>query len=324
VVGAIVIAENGGASGNGADGAVRRLDSTWGWRTRLASIPVIGCSTIVRTVEYLRQSGIDEISVFGGRSRGPLASSAPSDSEAEAWRSAARQLIAYRDDGLETVLLICASGYVELDLEGLVAQHRKERNVVSRAADRDGALDVWVIDSHRFGVDTDLSTLGSSSIPLFEFQGYINRLQGPQDVRRLAADLLTGKCRMRPRGTEVRPGVWIDEGAQVAKGARVVAPAYIGQEARIADDCLITRCSDVESNSQVDFGTAVEDTSILSQTYVGIGLDLAHSIVDGEEVLNLHHRVRLHIADPVVVRRNSPRSQQQHRAAHAEVSEVML
>src|SRR4029077_19174021 len=141
---------------------------------------------------------------------------------------------------------------------------------------------------------------------------------------RLATDLLTGKCKMRPHGVETRPGIWIDEGAQVARGARIVAPAYIGRDARIEDDCLITRCSNVESWSHVDFGTAVEDSSILTNTYVGIGLDLSHSIVDGDELLNLHHEVRLHISDPVVMRRNSPRGYQREQLTQPEASEMIL
>jgi hypothetical protein len=42
----------------------------------------------------------------------------------------------------------------------------------------------------------------------------------------------------------------------------------------------------------------------LSNTYVGIGLDLSHSIVDGRNLLNLQHTVNLQITDPVVMREN--------------------
>ena len=136
--------------------------------------------------------------------------------------------------------------------------------------------------------------------------------------------MLARKCKARPRGTETRPGIWMDEGVQVARGARIVAPAYIGREVRIADDCLITRCSNVESWSQVDFGTAIEDTSILTNTYVGIGLDLSQSIVDGDQLLNLRHEVRLHISDPVVLKKNLSRAHHRDRLVRAEASEMTL
>ena len=60
----------------------------------------------------------------------------------------------------------------------------------------------------------------------------------------------------------------------------------------------------MESDCQVDYGTVVEDSSILSNSYVGIGLDLSHSVVDGNNLLNLERNVTLEIADPCVIRQN--------------------
>ena len=38
----------------------------------IASIPVLGCSTIGRMVDSIRQAGIDEVSVFGEKKHGGL------------------------------------------------------------------------------------------------------------------------------------------------------------------------------------------------------------------------------------------------------------
>jgi NDP-sugar pyrophosphorylase family protein len=121
-------------------------------------------------------------------------------------------------------------------------------------------------------------------------------------MRQLICDALAGRCQFRPQGFEVKPGVWMGQGAQVERSARIVAPAFIGRNSKIAEQCLITRGTNVESNSHVDYGTVIEDSSILSNTYVGIGLDLSHSIVDGDNLLNLQHGVTLKIGDPVVLR----------------------
>ena len=77
----------------------------------------------------------------------------------------------------------------------------------------------------------------------------------------------------------------------------MVAPAYIGRGTRIAAQCLVTRGSSVESNCQVDYGTVVEDSSILSNSYVGIGLDLSHSVVDGNNLLNLERKIVVDFGD---------------------------
>lgn len=320
---AIVIAASAGGERNVGGGPPGDFSNWDDWHSCPASIPVLGGSTVARTVEYLRQSGIEEVSVFGGLSH---AGTTPfADLESHAWRSAATRVRDYRQDGLETLLISRASAYVEFDLASFIGQHHDFGYAATQALDQDGALEIWAIDVRRFAVEEDLfSALSSADVAECEIAGYVNRLQGPEDFRRLAADLLTGKCKMRPHGIEIRPGIWIDEGAQIARGARIVAPAYIGHDSRIADDCLVTRCSNIESWSYVDFGTAVEDSSILTNSYVGIGLDLSHSIVDGDELLNLHHEVRLHISDPVVMRRNSPRGYQREQLSQPEASEMIL
>jgi hypothetical protein len=56
----------------------------------------------------------------------------------------------------------------------------------------------------------------------------------------------------------------------------------------------------------------VEDSSILTGTYVGIGLDVSHSIADGTCLVNLNREVALEIKDPVVMRQvaqNKPRTE---------------
>jgi len=321
VLGAIVISGPVGTECN----VGRGVDSKWdNWHSCPASVPVLGSSSVVRTVEYLRQSGIQEVALLGGQSHG-TATTGFAEIQGQTIRNAASHLREYRKNGLEALLVVRAGAYVECDLASFIGQHQQEGRAITRAVDEHGVLDIWTIDLRRFRDSDDLLTaLGSANEGHCEITGYVNRLETPQDFRRMATDVITGKCKTRPRGTETRPGVWIDDGAQISRGARIVAPAYIGREARIADDCLITRCSNVESWSHVDFGTAVEDSSILTNTYVGIGLDLSHSIVDGDELLNLHHEVRLHISDPVVMRRNSPRGYQREQLWQPEASEVGL
>lgn len=322
MLGAIVIA---GSTGQVSEASFSRSVRRDTEQLSLASISILGCSTVVRTIEYLKRNGMNEVSVFGGRSssRSGANQMSASNCEEEAWHSASRQLKRFREEGFDAVLITRTGAYVESDFTSLVEQHRRHGEAITRAFDRNGPLDMWVVDPRNIDDREGLSAILRASIGAeCEVEGYVNRLQKLQDLRQLAADFLSSRCKMRPQGTEIRPGVWIHEGAQFARGARIVAPAYIGKGAKIADECLITRCSNVESNSHVDFGTAVEDSSILSNTYVGIGLDIAHSVVDGDEILNLHHDVRLRISDPVVLRRSPHRGQQYDSPLESEVSEI--
>jgi hypothetical protein len=65
---------------------------------------------------------------------------------------------------------------------------------------------------------------------------------------------------------------------------------------------LITRFSSIEKNSFVDYGTVVEDSSILANTHVGIWLDVCHSVASESKLFNLERNVILEISDPSIMR----------------------
>lgn len=277
--------------------------------TPLVCVEVLGRSIVGRLLEQLRTC-VDTISLLGNVSDASKSSVNPASnivpgSMQDAARRARQELITNKEGGVDARLIIRAGAYVDFDLFDALQYHRHQGQVVTRAFDKQGPLDIWIIDPARFGEDPDVVVSGHEHEPAhYSVSGYVNRLESPRDLRQLAVDGLTSRCGLRPQGTEIRPGVWMDEAAQIHRDTRIVGPAFIGRGTRIAAQCLITRCSNVESNCQVDYGTVVEDSSILSNTYVGIGLDLSHAIVDGNNLLNLERDVTLEIADPCIVRQN--------------------
>ena len=279
--------------------------------TPLVYVEVLGRSVIERLIDELQRGGVEKTSVYQGVAESSsfpdIHSASPIEfcSAENAWTGAAERLAACKDSGAEALVVARAAAYVELDLNDALQFHREQAQAVTRAFDEEGPLDMWLIDPSRISDDVDMLSehRGAESARYF-VRGYVNRLRHPGDLRRLAVDGLTARCGLRPKGTESRPGVWMYEGAQVHRDARIVAPAFIGRGTRIAEQSLVTRCSNVESNCVIDYGTVVEDSSILSNTYVGIGLDVAHSIVDGNNLLNLERGVSMEIADPCVCRQN--------------------
>jgi carbonic anhydrase/acetyltransferase-like protein (isoleucine patch superfamily) len=315
VQGAIVIAgTEGRAEGN------ERLNSR-GFSPRerrerfLAGVELLGQSVFGRLVQQLSHSAFDSMSVFVDSS---LALEIDDISEIgvcmpDIWRGAARSLIAAKEGGIDAVLLVGAGAYVEFDPADLVRFHRDCANVITRACDERGWLDLWVVDPAIVQENIDLeSSLQTAGEPYYQVPGYVNRMETLRDMRQLVADGLSSRCRFRPQGSEVRPGVWMAPGAEVERGARIVAPAFVGRDVKISEQCLITRCSSIESNCHVDYGTVVEDSSILRGTYIGIGLDLSHCIAQGTCLVNLDREVALEIKDPVVMRQlrqNKPRGE---------------
>jgi hypothetical protein len=273
----------------------------------LATLEILGQSVFQRLVAELRKAKVDGISVCVDI---PLSSQADvidvdETPATNAWEVAGGRLRQFANNGIEPVLIVELSAYVELDFTELLRLHQESGKAVTRAFHEAGPMNLWVVNPEMLpDIQEIRAVLNESGGAEFHTSGYINRLETPADLRRLVNDGLGGRCQFRPQGFEVRPGIWMAPGAEVGKAARIVAPAFIGRGVNIGDECLITRGSNVESDSEVDYGTTIEDSSILSNTYVGIGLDLSHSIARGRSLLNLQHDVLLQISDPAVMRQN--------------------
>jgi hypothetical protein len=104
----------------------------------------------------------------------------------------------------------------------------------------------------------------------------------------------------------VRPGVWVGDGAQIHPRARVLAPAYIGENSKIRCNAVVTRCSVIEHHVEIDYGTVVEDACVLSYSYVGPGLDIVRSVIGSCHVASLDRCIEVEIADPRLLRALSP------------------
>lgn len=280
-----------------------------------ASVEVLGVSILRRIVDGLRRGGVEHVSV--------LAPSSDSDWTRlrrqnlfpnDVWSDAMDELTKCRDEGEDALLIMRAGAYIDFEVAEVFQFHSESPRGIIRAFDDQGPLDFWIANPERLCEgDNLLSTLNAANPSPFPVKGYVNRLETPRDLRRLIVDGMNARSRLQPKGFQVRPGVWMGEGVHVEKGARIVAPAFLGAGVTISEQCLITRSSNVERHSYIDYGTAIEDTSVLPSTYVGIGLDVAHSIADGESLLNLDRGVSLRIGDPSVMRQHKPVAGSDHR-----------
>ena len=216
-----------------------------------------------------------------------------------------QEFSAYCQQGIEHAFVNWTSSYVETDLLDLFSFHREARQAATPTFDQQGPLALWVVDCAKaqdLPTEKRLRGAGANTASEYFIREYVNRLDHPRDLRQFASDMLRGRCRTGPHGREVRPGVWLDEGAEIHRRARLVAPAYIGCDSKVRADALITRFSNIERDCCVDCGTVVEDSSVLENTSVGIWLDLCHAVVSGNMLLNLERQVLIEILDPRVLR----------------------
>jgi carbonic anhydrase/acetyltransferase-like protein (isoleucine patch superfamily) len=219
-----------------------------------------------------------------------------------------RKLADYSQQGIDHSFLNEAGDYTETDLLDLFCFHRESRQTATPTFDKEGQLSLGVVDCAKAqsaqleNLPMDAESNGASKYFIRE---YVSRLRHPKDLRQLAADILRGRCQTGPSGQQVRSGVWIDEGAEIHRRARVVGPAYIGRESKVKADALVTRCSNIEKDCCVDVGTVIEDSSILPNTSIGIWLDLCHAVASANKLINLERNVVIEISDPSVMRSNA-------------------
>ena len=276
-------------------------------------LDVVGKSALHRMAERLQQYGISSISAvvetassFRAHNNGlpsdvAFISAAPD----RFWRTAESVFNDMAQSGAELVVLVRLGGYAEADFEKLVQFHLDQRGRVTQMAFGPRPLEIFCISASRRNDAASLFrtrlTHCRSECPLFEHEGYFNPLAGPRDLRQFAIDILTRKTQTCPAGKEAKPGVWIAPGALVEKGARILAPAFIGSLARIRTGAVITRCSSIERNAEIDCGTIIENSTVLPFSYVGAGLDLGHSVAGMGRIVNLRRDVNVEIVDPKLV-----------------------
>jgi len=273
-----------------------------------AELELLGSSPLQRTVDRLESVGVERIVVISsGRVRAnvnPGTMHLAAEDSDSAWELAAQIARSHSEEGSDLVLIMRLGAYVEFSLDRVIENHRERSKGITRLWDQLGALDIWLIDSERI---RRCQHLISARDLLIERASrcvacsYVNRLSSALDLRRLAIDIMLMRCATRPNGTQVKPGVWVEPSAQIDRTVRLVGPSYVGRNTRVRPSVLLTRLSHVESDCDIDSGTVIEDSSILSNTYIGPSLDVTHAIVCGSHITNLKKNVALEVLDPLLI-----------------------
>jgi hypothetical protein len=271
-----------------------------------AKLDVLGKSLVDRNISRLQEAGVESSSVVPEGSALsqllPTRSTASNDS-ISVWEKAIGE---YVRQGVSTLLLLRTSTYTDLDYAELLRFHSERRAGLTQVYGADTSVDVAVVDANLLRkADSAYRTTLSNLIPdqeHFGYQGYINRLRKPQDFRRLIEDALTGKCSLRPVGTQVSDGVWFGTGVEVDDSCVITGPAFIGSGTRMAACTSISGGSAVERNCEIDCGTTVDQSWILQETFVGLGLTVRGSIVSNQKMFNLDRKTELAINDPRLIR----------------------
>jgi NDP-sugar pyrophosphorylase family protein len=211
------------------------------------------------------------------------------------------------ESGSRSAIVMQASKYVELDVAEMLRFHIASGQPVTFVRDSSGPLGIAMVGSESSEQIMLPDRRAPQSVSLdYVHSKYANRLSTPQDFRRLAQDALLQNCSIQPNGSEVRPGVWVAASARLHPRSRVVGPAYIGAHTRLRSGVVITRCTNIEQHCEVDRGSVVENATILPHTYLGSSLDVAHSIVNRNIMVDVRRAVEVEIRDHSLIGSTSP------------------
>ena len=263
----------------------------------IAQWDVLGKSVVDRVRERLHVFGVSEIAVISEQNVGGEHGAGAADF----WTAWNDVISRYLKLDLTTLLLVRVGPYIELDIADFLQFHRETSSAMTQVYDARGALDLVAVDGKRLaqGTGTFRSRL-QTLIPKhkrYPFSGYCNRLADVRDFRRLATDALWGRAAIRPLGQEIRANVWISENARIDESARTLAPAYIGRNSRVNADCVIHGACAIEQDSEIGFGTTLEDSCVLAGTYVGPGLRVCGGVVYQQTFFHLGRNVQLQFHD---------------------------
>ena len=314
-----ILVINDGPSSTGTLGEFAHRERREPSRGSITCADILGQSVLDRTVARLRNAGIQTISVIGG----PNVRSLPKNRGVEIivagnsfarWPAAQQTMREQSAQGIKTVLMIGLGAYMELDVAQALELHCTQGMPLTQLEDTQGPLDFWIVNSRWFSTAATGCTLPFRygefpGLPVpCPMSGYVNRLAEARDLRRLVVDAFLSRCEIIPRGREVRPGIWIDDGARVHKSTRLVAPVYLGCSTKVGPSAVITRFSNLERHCQVGAGTVVDAATVLPHTVLGSGLDVSHAVVDGNNFVDLDRNVALQIDDPKLIRDTTPRN----------------
>ena len=269
-----------------------------------ACLEILGSSILERTVERLQKAGVNRIWLVAQDAaarfiprylRKRTVTVHRNFEEASAINRISEQEAA---KGAQTIIVIRLSAYIEFDAADMLQSHYSAGAGSTTVCDIEGSLPIRIVSAVTFaqsGMSVDAAF--SARTPSYFLSSYVNRLTSPADLRRLVVDALSGRCEMEPRGRQVKPGVWLGDGARVHRDAQLIAPVYIGRKARLHARAMVTGYSNVECGSVIGCGSIIEQSCVLARTHIGKGLEVLGSVVDGARLINLHRNVAVEITD---------------------------
>lgn len=99
------------------------------------------------------------------------------------------------------------------------------------------------------------------------------------EYRRAQKDMLDGKVSLNFPGRMIRPGIWLDDGAQVDPGAKLEGPCLIGKNSRIAKGAKIGPYTVIGERARIGKNVRLRESILWNNVTLGADVSLDTCLV---------------------------------------------
>ena len=112
-----------------------------------------------------------------------------------------------------------------------------------------------------------------NKMPLYGYvaDGYWCDVGTLEQYRQTHSDIMSGLVDVRIGGNEIDDNIWIGEGSEIEKGAKLIAPVIIGPQTRISRRAVVGDHSVIGSRCLVSEDSEIRRSVIWSNCYMGNG-----------------------------------------------------
>lgn len=223
----------------------------------------------------------------------------------------------------ETVLLMPGDRLLALDIDAALAAHQKAQAAVTRVLVDGQITGAYLIEPHLsalipprsfYDIEADLlPRLRDQVVHDYPSPYYFNPLTTLKDYYDAQADLLASAQQSseeqplayRLETCQIAPGIWVGRNTSIHASAKLAPPLYIGDDCWIGREVEIGPNSVICSNVVIDDEASIEQSTILSESYVGRLVNIKQRVIKGELMIDPCSASSLQIEDPFLLSRLS-------------------
>lgn len=100
---------------------------------------------------------------------------------------------------------------------------------------------------------------------------------------------------------QVEPGLWISRGVVLDPHARLTPPVFLGEHCHVYANSEIGPNAIIENGTVISNASSVRNSLICQNSFVGEGVDIHDSVVDGSRLLNFRYNSEVRLFDDFIL-----------------------